>query len=698
MTDQTQIQWGIDRTTNPYGFGANINGAWSNLGTVTPAGVWTIPAGNIGAVSAPDVSFTQTGVGAITQTVATKLQQSINAADFGAVGDGVTDDTAALRAALATGKNVLLSKGIFKVTDMLTLGAGQFLMGANPVENGYGSTLSIPATFNLSALGVVRFGHPIGGGITNLCFDFYQNTALTTRADVIQYPPAIYATGSTRFILDLIRISRAWRGIQMTGNVGGAYIGRAELGALEKNIVIDGSLDFIHMGSIHVWPFGTAGTGMYNVWTDGETTAIDATRVDGLNIAQLACFTSKCVFSGVGTSIQVIPVLIGALQLDGDGSVVECSYKDVTINSLYSSKSAKTVPTISVTSGSVDIGNGHFLELGVGPVIQVTGGNVSLNGGVIDNRSSNVVACKVSGGTLEVRNTLLTLPATARTVGFIQQSQIVNSISTVARTSNVVTIRTATAHGYAVGQIVTVAATTTTGVNGSFVISAVPTTTTFTYTQAGVDVPEVADTGTVTATGALVVSNCNQVNGNGRMIVEVQYDDAQNFISGNGFNSGVISIPAGAYLGCYGPNRAASYTFTPYVEFGTNGDFAPTYSFRTGRMWYETNAVRFELRMTFTCNAYTTASGNLLIKGIPLDQFGGEDVTLSANVSLWSKIALGAGYSEIGVTKSITNDCLNLRQMGSGLTYGTIDVTNIPASTTNVEIVISGALTQYPKF
>ena len=36
------MQWGMNKGVTPYAFGANINGSWSNLGTTTPAGVWTI--------------------------------------------------------------------------------------------------------------------------------------------------------------------------------------------------------------------------------------------------------------------------------------------------------------------------------------------------------------------------------------------------------------------------------------------------------------------------------------------------------------------------------------------------------------------------------------------------------------------------------------------------------------------------------
>ena len=59
-------------------------------------------ADNMTAASdASAVTFTQSGTGAVATNLATKLYEYISVADFGAVGDGVTDDTAAINAALA---------------------------------------------------------------------------------------------------------------------------------------------------------------------------------------------------------------------------------------------------------------------------------------------------------------------------------------------------------------------------------------------------------------------------------------------------------------------------------------------------------------------------------------------------------------------------------------------------------------------
>ena len=77
-------------------------------------------------------------------------------------------------------------------------------------------------------------------------------------------------------------------------------------------------------------------------------------------------------------------------------------------------------------------------------------------------------------------------------------SKAAKTITTVARTTNVVTITTSAVHGLSIGDSVTIAAVTNTTLNGTFTIDTVPTTTTFTYAKSGTDIVSGADTGTVT--------------------------------------------------------------------------------------------------------------------------------------------------------------------------------------------------------
>lgn len=85
---------------------------------------------------------------------------------------------------------------------------------------------------------------------------------------------------------------------------------------------------------------------------------------------------------------------------------------------------------------------------------------------------------------------------TGRNGFYTWHGDLSKTISNVARASNVVTVTTSTAHGFAAGDSVEVTATTNTGINGTFTIASAPTTTTFTYSQTGSTISSVADTGT----------------------------------------------------------------------------------------------------------------------------------------------------------------------------------------------------------
>lgn len=79
--------------------------------------------------------FLQSGANAVTRTIQNKLRDVISIKDFGAVGDGVADDTAAIQAALNAcpqGGGILIPHGTYKITDELIVDKAMRIYGESP--------------------------------------------------------------------------------------------------------------------------------------------------------------------------------------------------------------------------------------------------------------------------------------------------------------------------------------------------------------------------------------------------------------------------------------------------------------------------------------------------------------------------------------------------------------------------------------
>lgn len=373
----------------------------------------------------------------------------VNALSYGALGDGTTDDTTALRAAIATGHSVALPTGRYKVTGLLTLGGGQAMFGEGRTK----SVIVVEDDFDMDALGVIRMGTTEPGStLLDIGIEFEQDSTETTRADIIQYPPAIYAVAAPRFTIDRVRISRAWDGIDATGNSGGAWIGDVEVGALNKGIVTSGALDFFHIGRFHFWPFGMSSGNIYeSVYSDGSTIAAQFGATDGLDIGSLDSFRGRVVLTDeVGSSLDAFGT-IASLKLDGKYARLEMAGGNLSIGTLYGTTNLQDDFVVKVTGGYLTVGPHWSSHGGTGstaPVFEVQGGTVLFSNGIVRSQQPGHPIYQVSGG--EMKLSSISFPAVAnstRTAPLIKQTGGVVSVTGV----------TAAAKGSGSGDLISIA-------------------------------------------------------------------------------------------------------------------------------------------------------------------------------------------------------------------------------------------------
>lgn len=133
-----------------------------------------------GVIDAGSVGYTAGFTGAVGQTVQTKLEQYISVKDFGAVGNGVADDSTAIQAALTAGagRAVYFPGGTYLISATLTVPADTMVTG-----DGYGSVVYQGTrernVFSLNNNCTVQHLRLRGDGVTSGGVSFQLNNGIS---------------------------------------------------------------------------------------------------------------------------------------------------------------------------------------------------------------------------------------------------------------------------------------------------------------------------------------------------------------------------------------------------------------------------------------------------------------------------------------------------------------------------------------
>lgn len=322
---------------------------------------------------------------------------TVRAADFGAAGNGTTDDTGAIQNAcnaMGTGGTVLLGPYPYLCSGRLSIPAGVTLQGSYPSgiprhETAQGGPS--PLGGGTALLTTVGSGSGSGPAFVTLAG---ANAAVrglvivhplqinpTTATTPVPHPFAIGIASVVGCVVENVEFYNAYQGIDCTLSSGGHLFRNVGGQVFNVGIRIDNQGDVTRIENIQfipVWSHldtgGSANSPLVN-WTLANGVAFDLLRVDQLYMVNCFCF-----FFAIGYRLRSNG---GAVPNAPWVNAVNCG-ADVCQTCL---QVTDTQPAYASSfSGSVFTGYGGGSNLPV----QVTGGVVSLTGCTLLSQSTHV--------------------------------------------------------------------------------------------------------------------------------------------------------------------------------------------------------------------------------------------------------------------------------------------------------------------
>jgi hypothetical protein len=250
-------------------------------------------------ISSSTVTFEQSGSGAVTRSVESKLRETISVKDFGATGDGTTDDYPAFANAIASlgdsGGQLFVPEGRYRLSQQLVLTRGVHLLGERQGSNP-GGVGGVQYTYPSYILGsVLYFDAGVPGIILYEHTDEPDTTTVRNSIDQLGAGSPFFEYPSARnSIIANLAILSAGGGTSATHGIEARCVVRLEhlrvQGFGGHGVFISASADVSQPGS----SFGNASLSMLvNVFCYGNGN--DGFRIAGrdANVVQLDCCNAQ---------------------------------------------------------------------------------------------------------------------------------------------------------------------------------------------------------------------------------------------------------------------------------------------------------------------------------------------------------------------------------------------------------------------
>jgi len=428
---------------------ATTIGTYDNI-TGNASGIYAAFAASSGSSL---VGFIQSGTGAVATTVQAKLRESVSVLDFGAKGDGTTDDTAAINAAAlavsSAGGLVFFPPGTYKTTAAINLYSKVTYYGA-------GSASVIACTNG-------NINQFYGTGLSECTVRELKISA--TSVGTTAYVGAINFESSTNcYVTNIELVGMAWAGVLLSNSsyckVSGVYA-HGWQGSIQDSAdinvfrvsqfnTIDGN--FLYGGGWHgvlVQDPGTSLIPSKNIITNNRVGAHAAYGIITYNIDTADSFTQINNNYVEGILGSVLANSSGAgiyVQNSGGAIVTGNTVKNCCINTsnvtltpagiAFNNISAGLSPCICSDNNIIDIVNYFGIE------VASSVGSVSITGNVIrliNNTSSNTIGVYINAASnCTVTGNNIILSASTNTIGIALSANGVATNNTVIQGNNIV--------------------------------------------------------------------------------------------------------------------------------------------------------------------------------------------------------------------------------------------------------------------
>jgi hypothetical protein len=391
---------------------ASVDGTQAIIGV---GGVDQMTVSNAGVVTANSFvglngsSVTATG-STTARTLANRFADVVNVKDFGAVGDGIADDTAAIQAAInyaggisnnPTSVYIPSTQNGYRVTSTLNISSARiYLYGDGFKTNGsLGDINSKSSELYLDHIGIGIFIHQVSGTtIDGISTRRNQPTpASGWTPNVLNFDIIIQSANDTTIQNCLIR--NATLGIKAYDTQGRLNLFNIKMQAFQIGIQIDQMYDVSRLNNIHIWPFSVDNINI-NQYTKSNLIGILSLRNDNPNLSNIFVWGAKYgIKCGLGTEVApftsralIVNVGFDNVGDNGAGLLIDADGASVQLTNAYSFDGG---PGILIQADNCRLIASDFrtsANKGAGIVINGIGNKVQLSETTIDNfNTSNTV-------------------------------------------------------------------------------------------------------------------------------------------------------------------------------------------------------------------------------------------------------------------------------------------------------------------